>query len=247
MRNKIVAGNWKMNLSVKEGVELVNALKEMNLANEVQTIVIPPFTHLYAVSQKLEGSEIKVGSQNNHQAEEGAFTGEVSAKMLKQIGVEYGLVGHSERRTYFHEDNLILKSKLDALLKNNIKAIFCCGESLEERKSGQHFNTVRDQLSVLWDLSSTDFQQIIIAYEPVWAIGTGETASSDQAQEMHEFIRSEVKQHFGDLADSTSILYGGSCKPGNAQELFAQKDVDGGLIGGASLNATDFAAIINAF
>ncbi|MEQ8908914.1 MAG: triose-phosphate isomerase [Vicingaceae bacterium] len=247
MRKKIVAGNWKMNLSVPEGELLAEELTKIELDKTVSTVLIPPFTHLDRVGKKLEDSGILLGAQNSHQEPKGAFTGEVSVAMLKSLCVSFTLVGHSERRTYFKEDNELLKAKTEALLSEGITPIFCCGESLEERKSGNHFETVNQQLQLLWDLAAEDFEKVILAYEPVWAIGTGETATAEQAQEMHAFIRAQIQKHFGKASDTTSIIYGGSCKPSNAKELFAQPDVDGGLIGGASLQADDFAAITNSF
>lgn len=249
MRKKIVAGNWKMNKTLKDGKALADEIigKSANLAEHKRVILIPPFIHLTSVGKIAHGSGIAVGSQNNHAEKSGAYTGEVSAEMLQSVGVSYGLVGHSERRTYQAEKDDELLAKTKALLAYSIKPIFCCGEHLNERKSAQHFQTVENQLQILWSLNPDDFRQIVIAYEPVWAIGTGETASSNQAQEMHAFIRGLIEQQMGkEIAEQTSILYGGSCKPSNAEELFAKHDVDGGLIGGASLNAEDFLAIIDA-
>ena len=249
MRKKIVAGNWKMNLTFQQGKELTEEVVERvsNTKNNCEVIIIPSFLHLAAVERLTEGYSVKIGSQNNHEKTNGAYTGEVSASMLKSVGVNYGLVGHSERRTYFNENSNTLLAKTEALLNENIKPIFCCGEALEDRKSEQHFKVVEEQLQVLWDLPSPAFEQVVIAYEPVWAIGTGETASAQQAQEMHAFIRSLIKENKGEsIADSTSILYGGSCNASNAKDLFAQTDVDGGLIGGASLKIDEFMSIIKA-
>jgi len=249
MRKNIVAGNWKMNLSFKQGKELTEELVERVSSNKkhCEVVLIPSFIHLAALERITEGYSVKIGSQNNHDKENGAFTGEVSASMLKSVGVSYGLVGHSERRTYFNENNEILLAKTGALLAEGIKPIFCCGELLADRKSDNHFSIVENQLKVLWNLKDEEFEQVVIAYEPVWAIGTGETASAEQAQEMHAFIRDLIKLKKGqNSADFTSILYGGSCNPSNAKELFAQADVDGGLIGGASLNIDDFMSIIKA-
>lgn len=247
MRKKIVAGNWKMNLNLEEGKELVRSLIEEDLSTEVECILIPSFVHLSEVRKLIEKTTLKLGSQNNHAEAGGAYTGEVSAAMLRSVGVAYGLVGHSERRTYQQEDSELLAAKVKQLFENEIKPIFCCGESLSERKREQHFETVERQLQPLWELKPKEFEQVVIAYEPVWAIGTGETASAAQAQEMHAFIRAQVQKNFGNLAASCSILYGGSCKPTNAADLFSQEDVDGGLIGGASLKAKDFVSIVNAF
>jgi len=249
MRKKIVAGNWKMNKNFQEGMELAKELakgfKSSNLLNEL--VICPPFLHLSAVSELLEKSEIALGAQNCHTSEKGAYTGEVSAEMLKSVDVKYCLVGHSERRAYFFEDDEELFQKCKQLLAKDIQPIFCCGEMLEDRKEGAHFDVIEDQLEVLWKLSKTDFQKIVIAYEPIWAIGTGETATAAQAQEIHAFIRSKISEKMGEIpAENTSILYGGSCNPSNAAELFAKADVDGGLIGGAALKVVDFLGIYNA-
>lgn len=248
MRKKIVAGNWKMNTSFAEGKKLAEDilvdLKNINEGEDV--ILIPPFTHLSGVGELINNTSLSLGAQNCHVAEKGAYTGEISAKMLKSVGTNYCLVGHSERRTYNKETDEELKAKLQALFKEGIGPIFCCGEQLEDRKSGNYKTIIDQQLSLLWELSKEEFNQLILAYEPVWAIGTGETASADQAQEIHKFIRASIEAHFDkDLADNTTILYGGSCKPTNAEELFSKEDVDGGLIGGAALKADDFLAIVN--
>ncbi len=249
MRKKIVAGNWKMNKSLNSGINLCQEIIDKNKSEEdVEIIVIPPFIHLSSLIDICKNSAVKVGSQNNHAEASGAFTGEVSANMLGEMHVSYGLVGHSERRTYNKESDAELFGKTMALIKNCINPIFCVGEHLEQRKSGNHFNTVKEQLKVVFELNEEDFSKIVIAYEPVWAIGTGETASSEQAQEVHAFIRKEIESKYStDIASKISILYGGSCKPSNAKELFGMKDVDGGLIGGASLNSDNFTAIINSF
>jgi len=238
-----------MNKTLKEGKsladEIIDKVKDLGVNKEV--ILIPPFIHLTSLNKIAHESEIKIGSQNNHTEESGAYTGEISAEMLKSVGVLYGLVGHSERRTYNAETDEELYGKTKALLSQSIQPIFCCGEQLEDRKAGHHFQKVEQQLELLWKLSDEEFEKIVIAYEPVWAIGTGETASSEQAQEMHAFIRGLVEQNKGrDIAQNTSILYGGSCKADNAEELFSKADVDGGLIGGASLQAESFVAIIAA-
>jgi triosephosphate isomerase len=249
MRKKIVAGNWKMNKTLSEGKELAQEIiNNKTLNGEVEVILIPPFIHLASLVEISKNSMVSIGSQNNHEETNGAYTGEISGVMLAEIGAQYGLVGHSERRTYNAETDDQLFAKMNALLNQNITPIFCCGEHLEERKSGKHFETVKQQLDVVFRLDEEKFNELVIAYEPVWAIGTGETATSDQAQEIHEYIRECISQRYSqETSDNTSILYGGSCKPGNACELFSMKDVDGGLIGGASLVANDFAAIINAF
>lgn len=246
MRKKIVAGNWKMNLSFEEGKQLTEEVvsRISNVSQEIEIILFPSFIHLAAIHRLTDGYRIKIGSQNNHHQNEGAYTGEISSSMLKSVGVKYGLVGHSERRIYFKEsdDDLLAKSK--ALIQSGIHVIFCCGESLESRKKEDHFNHVKRQLAPLWTLNEREFAQISIAYEPVWAIGTGETASADQAQEMHAFIRQQVKVAFSEtVSEETSIIYGGSVNPSNASSLFAMDDVDGGLIGGASLKVDSFLEI----
>lgn len=248
MRTKIVAGNWKMNMNFEEGIQLSSEIaKTYTKKSQEEVILIPPYIHLSKVKEVAIAAGLKVGAQNIHFEKNGAFTGEISAEQLASLEIDYALVGHSERRKYFHESNQDLLKKIKALLAEGIRPIFCCGEELEARKSDLHFKTVAEQLKILWELSKEEFAQLVIAYEPVWAIGTGETASSLQAQEMHASIRALVKEHYGKpIAENCSILYGGSCKPDNAAELFEQADVDGGLIGGASLNANDFLAIVNA-
>jgi triosephosphate isomerase len=252
MRKMIIAGNWKMNKNIDQGVELVNSLckfvnSEKSLIPEV--IVCPPFTHLVPVIQALKGCSISVGSQNCSSEESGAFTGEVSAEMIASTGTEYTIIGHSERRTIFNEGDKFLEKKVKIALKNGLKVIFCCGEILEERESNIHFEVVKRQLNEgLFSIDAIDIKSVIIAYEPVWAIGTGKTATSSQAQEMHSFIRGLVKERYGlNVSDNLSILYGGSCNPKNASELFSMNDVDGGLIGGASLKPEDFCSIIKSF
>jgi len=249
MRKHIVAGNWKMNLDATESKELIDALKSQTLSSDVHVAIATPFVHLAAAVSQTQGSAISVAAQNMHQATSGAYTGETSASMLKSIGVNTTLLGHSERRAYFHETDEILAEKVNTALANEVEIIFCFGEELEERKSESHFDVVTSQLrNGLFHLDAAQWSQIVLAYEPVWAIGTGETASPEQAQEMHAHIRSVLAAQYGDtLAQSVSILYGGSVKPNNAKEIFAKPDVDGGLIGGASLKADDFAAIVNAF
>lgn len=251
MRKNIVAGNWKMNCNLEETKTLLNNLKKevVGAAKNVEIIVAPSFTNLYPAVEILKNTEIGISAQDVHQEENGAYTGEVSAGMLKSIGVNTVILGHSERRKYFGETKEVLNHKVDTALKNNFKVIFCVGESLEKRENDQHFNVVKNQLSgSLFYVDKAKWTNIIIAYEPVWAIGTGKTASAKQAQEMHKFIREEVAQNYDqEIADNLSILYGGSVKPANAQEIFAEEDVDGGLIGGASLNTKDFTAIINSF
>jgi triosephosphate isomerase len=252
MRKKIVAGNWKMNNDHQQGLELVTEIKTM-LADEVHSnttvVVAPSFIHLGAVGKLINGaSNLHLGAQNCSQEDKGAFTGEVSVEMLKSVGVAYVIIGHSERRAYFHESNEMLAMKVDKALSKNLTPVFCCGEVLEERNAGKHFEVVTDQISkALFHLEASKMAQVVIAYEPVWAIGTGVTASTEQAQEMHAFIRGVVTKKYGQTtADGISILYGGSCNPKNAKELFAQPDVDGGLIGGASLKSRDFIDIVKA-
>ena len=249
MRKQIVAGNWKMNLDAVQSNELIEALKEKSLAADVSVAIATPSIHLANAVKQTENSAISVAAQNMHQATSGAFTGEISATMLKSIGVNATLLGHSERRAYFHETDELLAEKVNTALENDLEIIFCFGEELEERKSARHFDVVSAQLrKALFHLDASQWKHIVLAYEPVWAIGTGETASPEQAQEMHAYIRSVLAAQYDDaLAQSISVLYGGSVKPANAQEIFAQPDVDGGLIGGAALKADDFAAIVNAF
>ena len=249
MRKKIVAGNWKMNCDIAQTYELLDQLKEMELNEDVEVIVAPPFTNLQSANQALVDSDILVAAQNMHQATNGAYTGEVSAAMLKGVGIETVILGHSERRAYFHEDNALLAEKVTTALDSDMTSIFCFGEELEDRKSGNHFKLVESQLKEgLFHIEAADWTHIVLAYEPVWAIGTGETASPEQAQEMHAFVRKTITEAYSeDIADDVSILYGGSVKPNNASEIFGKPDVDGGLIGGAALDAESFAAIINAF
>ena len=248
MRRNIVAGNWKMNKNAEETEDLLNELIE-KLPDDVeaQIIVAPTFVNLASAVDHVEFTNITVAAQNMHHAENGAYTGEISADMLKSIGVETVIIGHSERRAYFHETDSILAYKVDTALTHNMTVIFCFGEELKDRQNKQHFNVVENQLrDGLFHIKNESWQNIILAYEPVWAIGTGETATPDQAQEMHLFIRETVRHTFGsDIADDVSILYGGSVKPDNAKEIFSKPDVDGGLIGGAALKTDDFVAIVN--
>lgn len=248
MRNKIVAGNWKMNKNAKETAALLTALSLKLPDTKAEIMVAPTFVNLAAAVQQLEGSTIEVIAQNMHFAENGAYTGEISGDMLLGIGVQTVIIGHSERRAYFGETDEILAKKVKAALAKKLRVMFCFGEELNERKSGNHFKVVESQLkNALFGLAPESWKEIILAYEPVWAIGTGETASPEQAQEMHAFIRKTIADAFGsDIANEVSILYGGSVKPSNAQEIFSKPDVDGGLIGGASLVADDFLAIVNA-
>lgn len=249
-RKHIVAGNWKMNKTFDEGTALAKEVKALDRSKDVITILGTPFIHLQAVAEILEGDDtIKLASQNCHPEKSGAYTGEVSIDMLKSIGVDYVIIGHSERREYFKESDDFLASKVNACLAGGLTPIFCCGEAKDIREAGTHEAFVATQLqNSLFHLSPEEFSKLVIAYEPIWAIGTGLTASSAQAQDMHKAIRSLIADKYGaEIADGTSILYGGSCKPSNSVELFSQPDVDGGLIGGASLKAEDFAAIVNSF
>lgn len=247
MRNKIVAGNWKMNKNLEGTEALLLELSAKLPDTDAKVMVSPTFVNLGSAVRQLQGSKIEVIAQNMHYAESGAFTGEISADMLLNIGINTVILGHSERRAYFGETDEILEKKVKAALAKEMTVMFCFGEELEDRKSGNHFNVVESQLkNALFELDPSVWSSIILAYEPVWAIGTGETASPEQAQEMHAFIRKTIATAFNqDIADNVSILYGGSVKPGNAEEIFSKPDVDGGLIGGAALVADDFIAIIN--
>lgn len=250
MRKLIVAGNWKMNTGIAEGTKLAEDINKYlstkNLPENKKVIISPPFTHLYPISKIIEPSKIILSAQNCASTENGAFTGEISAKMLQEIGVKVVILGHSERRAYFKEDNEVLLKKVKIALKYGLDIIFCVGESLEQRENNKHFDVINEQISeTIFKLNKEEFKKIIIAYEPVWAIGTGKTATPDQAQEIHEFIRNKIKENYDeDIANNTTILYGGSCKPSNAKEIFSKKDVDGGLIGGAALKCEDFSKII---
>jgi len=251
MRKKIVAGNWKMNISLTEGQELFSEIKKL-VRKEVKgnqgIVVCPPFIHISSLAQSLADDSLAIGAQNCHQSDSGAFTGEVSASMLASAGASYVIIGHSERRLYFAESNVQLAQKLDVVLKNGILPIFCIGETLEQRNDGSYFDVIKSQLAeAAFHLQEADFAKLVIAYEPVWAIGTGLTASPEQAQEIHSYIRKLIAEKYNpSLASNLTILYGGSCNPKNASELFAQPDIDGGLIGGASLKARDFVEIIKA-
>ncbi|MFH6602093.1 triose-phosphate isomerase [Maribacter algicola] len=248
MRNKIVAGNWKMNKTLSETEALVTRLSAMLPDTDAEVMVAPTYVNLTGAVRQLEGSAIEVIAQNMHFAENGAYTGEISADMLLEIGIETVIIGHSERRAYFGETDEILAKKVAMALNKGLRVMFCFGEELADRKAGNHFNIVESQLkNALFSLKDSAWQHIVLAYEPVWAIGTGETASPEQAQEMHAFIRKTISEaNDASISESVSILYGGSVKPNNAEEIFSKPDVDGGLIGGASLNADDFTAIIKA-
>lgn len=252
MRKNIVAGNWKMNLDLEQGIHLFNEIQELlnvELSGEQEVIVCSPSIHLNSLANALK-SEVKlsIGAQNCHQADSGAYTGEISAQMIASTGAKYVIIGHSERRLYYSESNSLLAQKLDASLKNGLFPIFCFGETLEQRNGGTFFDVIKAQISeASFHLDGSEFGKLILAYEPVWAIGTGLTASPEQAQEIHQFIRTLIAEKYGQtLAGNITILYGGSCNPKNAAELFAQPDIDGGLIGGASLKARDFVDIIKA-
>jgi triosephosphate isomerase len=247
-RKNIAAGNWKMNTTVNEGLDLYKSLSEHDVPSDVTVIVGAPFIHLSSLVAN-KHDNIKIAAQNCHFENSGAYTGEISPSMLADLGVDYVILGHSERREYFNEGNDLLAKKLNAALSNNLPVIFCCGEPLEIRKAGTQNAYVAKQLEEgLFHLDASQLKDIVIAYEPIWAIGTGETASPEQAQDMHAFIRSILDQKYGsDAAQDMSILYGGSVKPANAKEIFGQEDVDGGLVGGASLKADMFKNIIDSF
>lgn len=249
MRKKIVAGNWKMNMDFLETQTLIAHLGRQKKTSGAEVMIAPAFTNLLTASETLSGDSIEVIAQNMHFAENGAYTGEVSAPMLKSIGIKTVILGHSERRAYFGETDELLAKKVDAALNHGLRIIFCFGEELEDRKSSNHENVVERQIkNALFHLEAKAFDQIVLAYEPVWAIGTGETASPEQAQDMHAFIRKTIASQYDEAtANKLSILYGGSVKPSNASEIFSKPDVDGGLIGGAALNAEEFFAIVNAF
>ena len=252
MRKQIVAGNWKMNKTLSEAKvlikELKESLKDVTLDSNTRVIISPAFVNLSSAVKKTRKVNIEVASQNMHQALKGAFTGEISAEMLLDIGVKTTILGHSERREYFREKDIYLVEKVDTAIANDIEVIFCIGEHLADRNQQKHFQVIEDQIrNVLFHLNTTALKNIIIAYEPIWAVGTGKTATAAQAQEMHKFIRSLIADKFGaKTADELSILYGGSVKPNNAEEIFSNPDVDGGLIGGGALKAEDFIAIIKA-
>lgn len=252
MRKNIVAGNWKMNKTFSDADDLMFEIKEL-MANQskenTEMIICPPFIFMELATDVAEESNIKIGAQNVAEFDNGAYTGEVSAEQLNSMEVDYCIIGHSERRKYFHENSKSLAIKTNKLLEYGISPIFCCGEVLEEREANKQEAVVRQQIQeALWHLSADEIQNIVLAYEPVWAIGTGKTATAEQAQEMHAFIRSLLTEKYGkDVSDNISILYGGSCNAGNAKDLFANPDVDGGLIGGAALKAKDFVAIYNSF
>ena len=252
MRKKIAAGNWKMNKTFDEGSillsEVINMVKDEVVNPNVQVVVCVPAPYLSTFGRMIDTDKVALGAQNCHPKASGAFTGEMSVSMLASVGVKYIVIGHSERREYFHETDEFIAQKVDAILAGGLTPIFCCGETLSQREAGIHFDFVRSQLTNgLFHLSVEDFKKTVIAYEPIWAIGTGVTASNDQAQEMHAMLRAHLASHFGDAAQEVSILYGGSVNGANAEALFACPDVDGGLVGGASLKSREFTNIAKAF
>ena len=246
-RKKIVAGNWKMNMTLDESVNLINELKQIS-TNDVDIKIAPSFTNLNKAVSLLDSSKIEVIAQNVHFEERGAFTGEISIEMLKSVGVHSIIIGHSERRKHFNENDSILSKKAKMAIDNSLNIIFCIGEELSEREKGNHFELIKNQIiNGLFGLDIDQIKNVVVAYEPVWAIGTGKTAENYQIQEMHEFIRKLFKDKYGsDISQQIRILYGGSVKPNNSKEIFSLNDVDGGLIGGASLNFSDFNAIVQA-
>ncbi len=251
MRKNIVAGNWKMNTTLAEGVGLAKDVNEAlkGFTPNCDVIIAVPFTHLASVNAVIDPAKLGLGAENCADHAKGAYTGEVSAAMVASTGATYVILGHSERRQYYGETSEILKNKVALALENNLTPIFCIGEVLEERENGTYLDVVKKQIEdALFDMSAADFSKLILAYEPVWAIGTGKTATDDQAEEMHAHIRKVIADKYGkEVAENTSILYGGSCKPSNAPQLFAKPNVDGGLIGGASLDAESFMGIVKAF
>lgn len=248
MRKKIVAGNWKMNNGLSETIELINNLKQNLSDSDVKVMIAPSYPFLKTAVDQVGDGSIEVISQNINDNKSGAYTGEVSIDMLNSIGVNTTLIGHSERRAYYNEDDALLLKKINLALESNMDIIFCFGEELKDRKSNSYFDIVKAQLeNTVMKLEPNSWKNIVLAYEPVWAIGTGETASAEQAQEIHKFVRNCISEHFSsEIANNVPILYGGSVKPSNAVEIFNKKDVDGGLIGGAALNAHDFVEIIKA-
>lgn len=253
MRQKIVAGNWKMNKTLQEGQVLTSEIlmmTESEIQTDIKIILIPSFIHLHSIQNLIaSNSKISLGAQNCAEQKKGAFTGEVSVEMLQSIPVEYVIVGHSERREYFQENANVVSQKIDLLLSNDLTPIFCCGEALSIREEGKHIDFVKNQIEEsLFHLNIEQFSKLVIAYEPIWAIGTGKTATAQEAQEIHQNIRQFISEKYGkETAENLSILYGGSVKPSNAQELFAQADIDGALVGGASLKSRDFIDIAKSF
>lgn len=251
MRKKIVAGNWKMNETLQEGVALAKEINEALTADKPNcgVVICTPFIHLASVAQVIDQEVVALGAEDCADKEKGAYTGEVSAAMVKSTGAQYVILGHSERREYYHETPEILKEKVQLALANGLKVIFCCGETLEEREANKQEEVVKAELEgSVFNLTAEEWKNIVLAYEPIWAIGTGKTATAEQAEEMLAYIRAIVAEKYGnEVAEDTSILYGGSCKPSNASELFAKPNIDGGLIGGASLKVADFKGIIDAW
>lgn len=251
MRKKIVAGNWKMNETLQEGIALAKEINEVLIADKpnCDVVICTPFIHLASVAPVLNQDVVALGAENCADKEKGAYTGEVSAAMVKSTGAQYVILGHSERRQYYGETAEILKEKVKMALANGLKIIFCCGETLEEREANKQNEVVKAELDgSVFNLTAEEWKNIVLAYEPIWAIGTGKTATSEQAEEMLAYIRSIVAEKYGnEVAEETTILYGGSCNPGNAAELFAKPNIDGGLIGGASLKCADFKGIIDAW
>lgn len=246
MRTPIIAGNWKMNKNVSEALELVKELKTIERSTNVETVLCVPFTNLWQVKSEIEGTDIKLGAQNMHWEESGAYTGEISPLMLKEIGVDYVILGHSERRQYFNETDETVNKKVKTALEKRFYPIICVGETLEEREANKEKEVVKRQvLKALEGIDTSDIEKIVIAYEPIWAIGTGRTASSSDANDMIKFIRETVEGKFGKVSNDMRIQYGGSVKPSNVSEIMAESDIDGALVGGASLKAEDFAKLIN--
>lgn len=246
MRIPIIAGNWKMNKNLQEAINLVKEIKEMDRNDNVETVLCVPFTDLWKVKDEIEGTDIKLGAQNMHWEDSGAYTGEISPMMLKEIGIDYCIIGHSERRQYFNETDETVNKKVKAALKNGIYPIVCVGETLEEREAHKEKDVVKRQVNLaLEGIAKDDIEKIVIAYEPIWAIGTGRTASSSDANDMIKHIRETVNEKFGKISESMRIQYGGSVKPNNVSEIMAESDIDGALVGGASLKAEDFVKLIN--
>jgi len=247
MRKPIIAGNWKMNNTISQSLKLINEIKSYNLNENVEVVVCVPFTSLYEVKKELKGTNIKLGAQNMHWEDSGAYTGEISPLMLKEIGIDYCIIGHSERRQYFNETDETVNKKIKSALRHGIKPIVCVGETLEDREKAKEKEIVKEQvLKALEDIKEEEIENIVIAYEPIWAIGTGKTASSDDANEMCGFIRDTISKKYGvDISKNIRIQYGGSVKPNNIKELMDKEEIDGALVGGASLNASDFVKLIN--
>ncbi len=250
MRKKIVAGNWKMNMELAEGLKLAESVDTYfrSKPSKAEVVLCTPYIHLAGVSQILKDGKVCLGAQNCASEPSGAYTGEISPAMILSTGAGFVIIGHSERRSYYHEDNTILNKKTKLALSTGLKVIFCCGEVLGERESGKYFEVVKNQIeNGLFNIPAEEMSNVVVAYEPVWAIGTGLTATPEQAQEMHQYIRGLFSKKYGkEIADNLTILYGGSCKPSNAAEIFSKPDVDGGLIGGAALKKDDFTAIVEA-